>query len=83
MDCKVTLNRDQSSRYLKVLRARESAPETPVSPGDDKDGNPLPAPAPTPPRTDAEIIQSDLFSHISGGVLYKEKQEAQSSVKEF
>lgn len=77
MDCKVVLDADQSSRYVKVLRAKEPAPE---SPGLDKDDKPLPAPK---PRTDAELIQEDLFGHISGGVLYKEKQDAQSAVKVF
>ena len=77
MDCKVVLTTDQNSRWLKVLRAKEPAP---VSPGVDKDDKPLPAPA---PRTDAELIQDNLFDHISGQVLYKERQEASSSVKEF
>ena len=77
MDCKVTLNADQNSRYLKALRAEEPAP---VSPGLDKNDKPLPAP---PARTDAQLVQEALFEHISGAVLYKERQEAQSSVKEF
>ena len=34
-------------------------------------------------KTDAELIQDNLFSHISGAVLYTERQAASSSVKEF
>ena len=77
MDCKVSLTVDQNSRFVKVLRAREPVPE---SPGLDKDEKEIPAPS---PRTDAQLIQDNLFNHISGAVLYKEKQDAQSSVKEF
>ena len=35
------------------------------------------------PKTDAQLIQAALFDHISGAVLYKERQAASSSVKEF
>ena len=76
-DCKVVLNTDQNSRWLKVLRAAEHPP---VSSGVDGDGKDLPVPK---ARTNAELIQDSLFSHISGAVLYKERQEASSSVKPF
>ena len=77
MDCKVVLTTDQNSRYLTVLRAKELAP---VSPGVDTEGKDLPAPK---ARTDAQLIQISLFDHISGAVLYTERQEASSSVKAF
>ena len=77
MDCKVVLNADQNSRWLKVLRAKEP---TPVSPGLDKDDKPLPVPK---ARTDAQLIQVALLDHISGKVLYTERQAASSSVKPF
>ena len=76
-DCKVVLTTDQNSRWLKVLKAKEPAP---VSPGLDKDDKPLPVPK---ARTNAELIQAALFDHISGAVLYTERQVASSSVKEF
>ena len=34
-------------------------------------------------KTDAQLIQDSLFDHISGAVLYTERQEASSSVKPF
>ena len=76
-DCKVVLTTDQNSRWLKVLRAKEPAP---VSPGVDENDKPLPVPK---ARTDAQLIQDSLFDHISGVVLYTERQVASSSVKEF
>ena len=76
-DCKVVLTTDQNSRWLKVLRAKEPAP---VSPGLDKDDKPLPVPK---ARTNDELIQEELFDHISGQVLYKERQVASGTVKEF
>ena len=76
-DCKVVLNADQNRRWLKVLKAKEPAPSPP---GEDEEGNVLPVPK---PKTDAQLIQDNLLDHISGQVLYKERQEASSSVKEF
>ena len=66
MDCKVVLNADQSSRWLKVLKAKAPAVE---------EGERA--------RTNAELIQDSLFDHISGAVLYTERQAASSSVKPF
>ena len=77
MDYQVILNEDQGNRYLKVLRAKDPAP---VAPGLDKDDKPLPAPK---ARTNAELIQDNLFGHVKGAVLYTERQAASSSVKEF
>lgn len=77
MDCKVVLNTDQSSRWLKVLREKESIP---VSLRFDDADKALPAPS---KKTDAQLIQDSLFSHISGAVLYTERQESQRNVKEF
>ena len=74
-DCKVVLTADQNSRWLKVLKAK-----APVSPGVDSEGKDLPVPK---ARTNVELIQDSLFSHISGAVLYTERQAASSSVKEF
>ena len=34
-------------------------------------------------KTDAQLIQVALLDHISGKVLYTERQAASSSVKEF
>ena len=34
-------------------------------------------------KTDAQLIQIALLDHISGKVLYTERQVASSSVKEF
>ena len=76
-DCKVVLTADQSSRWVKILRAKEPAP---VSPGLDENDKPLPVPK---ARTDTELIPDSMFDHISGAVLYTERQIASSSVKEF
>ena len=65
MDCKVVLNSDQSSRWLKVLKAKEPTVEGERA------------------KTDVQLIQDSLFDHISGAVLYSEKQVASSSVKRF
>ena len=34
-------------------------------------------------KTDVQMIQESLFDHISGAVLYTERQAASSSVKPF